>query len=265
MSGETAHLVCDLTDAQATARALQQAAPDAVIHAQAMSDVDRCELEPAQAEAMNAQTVEHLCRALKASGVPVLVLSTDYVFDGTKGRPYDEDDAPNPLSVYGRSKWAGERIALRYRGTLVVRPSTLFGPGRDNFCDTIAERARRGTAVQAFVDQATSPTYTDDLAGALEAILRALRGAAGRQMPRIVHVTNAGGCRRMEFAARVVELLGAPASLVQPIRMEEQARPARRPAYSVLTSRHLAAMIGTTLRPWDEALHAYLRRRHWIN
>ena len=264
MPGEAGHLACDLADATAAARALRQAAPDAVIHTQAMSDVDRCELEPREAERMNAQTVDHLCHALEASGVPILVLSTDYVFDGTKGRPYDEDDTPNPISAYGRSKLEGERLALQYSGAVVIRPSTLFGPGRNNFCDTVVERVRRGETVQAFIDQATSPTYTDDLAGALEAILRAMRGDARRRMPRIVHATNGGGCRRIEFVTRVLELLGYPASLVQPIRMEEQARPAKRPAYSVLTSRHLATIIGAQLRPWDEALHAYLRHRHWL-
>jgi len=251
------HLACDLQDAQAVRRALDTVRPDVIVHTQALSDVDRCEREPAEAWAMNVTTAEHLCLARDPLTLLVAV-STDYVFDGTKGRPYDEADAPHPVSVYGRSKLEAERMILAQSNTYVVRPSTLFGPARMNFCDLIIQRARQGEPIEAFVDQTTSPTYTADLADGLEALVHALTSDRGPTLPRIYHVTNTGACSRLEFAQRVVELLGAPQGLIRPVRMAEQRRPAQRPVYSGLTSRHLGTTIGKTLRPWDEALRAYL-------
>jgi len=234
-----------------------------------MSDVDACERDPAQAHAQNVETVANLTEALgegRSGGIGsvFVYVSTDYVFDGTKGTPYDETDPPHPISVYGRSKADGEQAALGYERGVVVRPSTLFGAGRANFCDMIARGALEGGTVEAFTDQTTSPTFTDDLAEAIGDLIPAL--AAGRTgMPRIFHTANAGGCTRLAFAHRVVDLLGRPRSCVRPIRMHEQQRPAQRPAYSALTTRVLPAIIGRTLRPWDEALEAYLRQRHWLS
>ena len=259
----TRHEVCDLADAEAVNRLMRSVKPDAVIHAQAMSDVDRCELQPQQAELMNARTVEHVCRAAELTGALVIALSTDYVFDGAKDSPYGETDPPRPISVYGRTKLAGEQVALRYARGVVVRPSTLFGPGRMNFCDAIVERCRRGEPIDAFTDQATSPTYTEDLAEALDRLATALVTRDWTSAtPRLYHAANAGGCTRVQFASRIVERLGGSPALVRPIRMQDQHRPAPRPPYSVLTSHHLTAIIGTQLRPWDEALNAYLTSQH---
>ena len=256
--------MCNLLDPAQTARVIEQAQPEVIIHAQAMSDVDRCEREPEQAHAQNVQTVTQLVQSLGLLRPLLIYVSTDYVFDGTKGSPYDETDSPHPISVYGRSKVEGERAALAYVRGMVVRSSTLFGAGRSNFCDMIVRGALEGGTVEAFIDQTTSPTFTDDLAEAIGDLIPAL--AAGRTgMPRIFHTANAGGCTRLAFAHRVVDLLGRPRSCVRPIRMHEQQRPAQRPAYSALTTRVLPAIIGRTLRPWDEALEAYLRQRHWLS
>jgi dTDP-4-dehydrorhamnose reductase len=251
-------------DASRTKQLVQESTPDVVIHTQAMSDVDRCEQEPSLAEAMNVRTTAHLVEALRDSGALLMHLSTDYVFDGRKRRPYDETDTPNPLSVYGRSKLEGERVALGYTPSLVIRPSTLFGPGRMNFCDQIVLRVRANQPVEAFTDQQTSPTYTEDLAEAIAELVRGDRATAALPA-RILHIANADGCSRVEFAQRTVGLLGKSAALIQAIRMAEQRRPAPRPAYSVLTSRHLPALLKRILPPWDNALERYLRQRHWIN
>ncbi len=255
------HVVCDLVDARRAAEVIGAIRPDAMIHTQALSDVDRCELEPDAARAQNVETMASLLRALERApgrGRAWLVhVSTDYVFDGTKGTPYDENDEPRPVSVYGRMKLDAERLALGYPRAVVVRPSTLFGPGRANFCDTIVARLRAGEPVEAFADQVTSPTYTVDLAEGLEALCAAL-GRADEPPARVVHVANAGGCSRVVFARRIAELIGSSPELVRDIPMAAQRRPARRPAYSALTTIHLARLIGRTLRPWDDALRAYL-------
>ena len=255
------HVVCDLGDARRAAEVIGAIRPDAMIHTQALSDVDRCELEPDAARAQNVGATASLLEALERTpgrGRAWLVhVSTDYVFDGTKGTPYDENDEPRPVSVYGRMKLDAERLALGYPRAVVVRPSTLFGPGRANFCDTIVARLRAGEPVEAFADQVTSPTYTVDLAEGLEALCAAL-GRADEPPARVVHVANAGGCSRVVFARRIAELIGSSPELVRPIPMAAQRRPARRPAYSALTTIHLARLIGRTLRPWDDALRAYL-------
>ena len=257
------HVACDLEDPRATAAAVLHLAPAAVIHAQALSDVDRCEQEPARAEALNAAATRHLVDALAGTPAWLVYVSSDYVFDGAKGAPYDEADAPRPLSVYGRSKLAGEAAALRHPRTLVVRPSTLFGPGRMNFCDFIVQQLLGGGIVEAFCDQTTSPTYTVDLAEALVDLLGAIRQTSS-MLSRVVHVANAGACTREAFAEYVADRLGHPRAGIRAIRMADQRRPARRPPCSALTSRYLKPLIGRELRPWDEAVTAYLRRRRWL-
>jgi dTDP-4-dehydrorhamnose reductase len=232
-----------------------------VIHAQALSDVDQCERDPHLAEASNVTTTANVVQAARAVGAWLLSVSTDYVFDGAVGRPYDERDATNPVSVYGKSKLEGERVALGYPRSVVVRPSTLFGPGRMNFCDRVVTAANAGQPVPAFVDQVTSPTYTMDLAEALVQFAQRLLVCGGPDdLPsRIFHMANAGRCSRLEFAHRIVDLLGQPRDLVQAVRLADERRAAPRPAFSALTSRYLTEVIGRTLRPWDEALEAYLQ------
>jgi dTDP-4-dehydrorhamnose reductase len=257
-------VVCDLLDLAQVRRTIEALAPDVLIHAQALSDVDRCEREPAEAIAQNATTVQHVVSALAGRPTLLVHVSTDYVFDGRKGAAYEEADPPNPVSVYGRSKLEGERQALRHPRAIVVRPSTLFGPGRMNFCDHVVQRLKAGEPVEAFFDQRTSPTYTVDLAEAIEAISRALLERPAEAWPRIVHAANAGGCTRVAFAERVADLLGCSRDLIQRIPMAAQRRPAPRPPCSMLTTTILPSLIGRTLRPWDEALEAYLRRRRFV-
>ena len=257
-------MACDLRDAARTAAAVRAAAPDLVIHAQAMSNVDQCELEPDAAWEQNVRALEHLVAALDPGRTWLVALGTDYVFDGRKGAPYDETDTPNPLGAYGRAKLAAERVALGFPRGIVARTSTLFGPGRMNFCDHIVARASAGEPVEAFIDQVTSPTYTDDLAEALGAVGAAARSPGAGDAPRLVHITNAGSASRVAFAERVVGLLGLPQALIRRIRLADQRRPAPRPPCSAMTSRHVERLIGRTLRPWDDALRAYLHYRRWL-
>jgi dTDP-4-dehydrorhamnose reductase len=257
--------VCDLLDAGRTTQVIRDLCPEVVIHSQALSDVDRCEREPALAQAQNVQATANLVGALATTGAFLVYVSSDYVFDGTKGRPYDEGDAPKPLSVYGRSKVRGEHMTLQYARSIVVRPSTLFGAGRMNFCDQAVRRLREGQPVEAFVDQTTSPTYTDDLAEALDGLIRALVGSGLGGKSRVYHLVNAGSCTRAEFAYRLADLLGRSRGQIRPIRVAEQHRPAPRPRYCALMTKELPNVIGRSLRPWDDALQSYLRQRGWLN
>ena len=214
---------------------------------------------------MNVETTATLVRVLRGAPAVLVQVSTDYVFDGAKGAAYDERDAPHPLSVYGRTKAEAEQIALRHPRAAVVRTSTLFGEGRMNFCDHLVERLRQGQPVEAFRDQVTSPTYAADLAEALARLGDALARSADGRWARVYHLANAGGCSRVAFAERVAELVGGSKTFIRAIAMADQRRPAPRPAYSALATVHAPQMIGRTLRPWDEALHAYLQARGWLS
>lgn len=256
--------MCDLSAPAQAAALVAAVRPEVVINAQALSDVDACEQDPAAAEAGNVQTVRVLTAALQSSGALLVHLSTDYVFDGEKGAPYVETDPPRPLSVYGRSKWAGEQVALAYARGVVVRTSTLFGPGRHNFCDYIVRQVRAGQPVDAFADQVTSPTYTRDLAAALEVLTARLAPAAALPV-RLFHAVNEGQASRVAFARRIAERVGAPPDLVCPIRRADQRRPAARPAFSALASLYLSTTIGRRLPTWDDALLSYLHLARWAN
>ena len=250
---------------------LEEVQPRVILHTQALSDVDRCEREPQVAQRLNVDTTATLVEALdhhqrrKGQGPPpwLISVSTDYVFAGTKGAAYDETDVPDPISEYGRSKWRGEQAALRYPRAVVARTSTLFGPGRMNFCDHIVERLRAGQSVEAFIDQVTSPTLTTDLAAALGALSAALESwpPRGESWPRVVHLSNAGWCTRLSFAQRVAALIGGNPDLIRPIRMADQHRDAPRPPQVGLATKHVPQLIGRMLRSWQDALDAYLRQR----
>jgi dTDP-4-dehydrorhamnose reductase len=245
----------DLTDEARVRSAADGIEFDAVVHAAAMTDVDRCESEPDLAMRANRDATRHVAALARDRGATLVCLSTDYVFDGTKRSPYLEDDPPAPMNAYGRSKLAGEEAVVASGATcLIVRTSWLFGAGGRNFVDTIAGKLGRGEALEVVDDQRGSPTYAHDLAFAIEILLR--RGARG-----IVHVTNSGETTWYGLAVEIARYLGST-SLVAPVTSERFRRPAPRPAYSVLSGERYRAIAGDLLRPWQEAVHHYLARRN---
>lgn len=248
----------DVTDAAALRRALRSVPggrPDVVIHAAAMTHVDRCEQEPALAEAANAQAPGLLAEECRALGARLVHVSTDYVFDGAGTRPYAEDDPTGPRSVYGRTKLEGERrVRATLPDALIVRTAWVFGPGR-NFVRTMLEAAHRalhgqGPGLRVVDDQRGSPTYADDLARALIALVEA--GGTGTY-----HVANAGIATWWELARAAIDEWGHPELPIARVRTEEFPRPAPRPAWSVLDCGR-AERLGVRMRPWREALRAYL-------
>jgi len=181
-------------------------------------------------------------------------VSTDYVFDGSKGSPYMEEDPTGPINVYGRTKLAGEDAA-RASGapSLIVRTSWLYGRGGKNFVDTIAAKLGKGESLEVVDDQRGSPTYARDLADGIEVLLR--RGATGT-----VHVTNSGQTTWHGFAVEIARYLGSSAAIA-PTTSDRFQRPAPRPKYSVLSGARFRGLTGESLRSWDEALHHYLASR----
>lgn len=244
----------DLTDEARVRAAAQGIDFDAVVHAAAMTDVDRCEAEPERALAANRDAVRFVGALARERGATLVHVSTDYVFDGRKGSPYLEEDPTSPINAYGHSKLAGEEAA-RASGApcLVARTSWLFGSGGRNFVDTIAGKLARGESLEVVDDQRGSPTYAHDLAHAIEVLLR--RGARGT-----VHVTNSGETTWYGLALEIARYLGSPATIT-PVTSEKFPRPAPRPSYSVLSGERYRAIAGESLRPWAEAVHHYLAQR----
>jgi dTDP-4-dehydrorhamnose reductase len=203
------------------------AAPDAIVHAGAWTNVDGCETDPDQAYRVNALGTRHVAEAARMVGARVCYVSTDYVFDGTGDRPYHEWDATNPVSVYGRSKLAGETVLAP--GDTVVRTSWVCGRYGRNFVKTILDRAAQGQPLRVVDDQHGCPTFADDLAGMIRRLVVA-------RLPGVFHVTNQGPTTWYRFARDAVEAAGFDPSLVTPITTAEMQppRPAPRPAYSVL-------------------------------
>ena len=242
----------DVRDAVAVGKILRQAAPDVLVNASAYNDVDGAETHPDDAFAANAVGPAHLARACREAGTLLAHVSSDYVFDGAKQAPYDEDDLPRPLSVYGVSKLAGEQLLFASGAAfLLVRTSGVLGAGGSrvkggSFVERILARARAGEPLRVVNDQVFAPTCAPDLAAALVGLVE--RGARG-----LFHVTNSGSCTWHELAVACVELAGLRVP-VQPISSAELRRPARRPAYSVLSNARYGALGLPPLRPWRDAL-----------
>jgi len=215
--------------------------PEVVLHAAAWTDVDGAEDHPEAAEAVNVRGTENVV----ALGAPVVYFSTDYVFDGTKNRPYVESDQPSPLSIYGRTKLAGEQ---QVREGWIVRSSWLFGWTGRNFVRTMLTLAKQQDEVRAVADQRGSPTYVGHLAEAVPRILELPYGMR--------HLAADGDCTWAEFAEAIFEEAGIGCRVV-PITTEELGRPAPRPGYSVLRSEHDDT---PRLPHWREGLRACLAR-----
>lgn len=246
------HAELDVTRCPDVRRAVRDAAPDWVVHLAAYTDVDGCEKDPDRAFIVNGLGARNAAMAAHEMGAGVLALSSDYVFDGRTREPRREHDIVGPLSQYGRSKLAGERGAREVNPRhVIVRTSWLYGAGGRNFVDTIVARARAGEPLAVVDDQRGSPTWTGDLSGALADLLE--RGEYGTY-----HVTNRGDCTWHEFAEAVCREAGLAVD-IRRITSEELARPARRPAYSVLCPAWFEHVSGRTMPHWQDALTRYLR------
>jgi dTDP-4-dehydrorhamnose reductase len=242
------HAGLDIADREAVLRTVQQVHPEWIINAAAFNDVDGAETLAEAAFAVNGAGAGHLAEAAVVVGASIVHISTDYVFDGSKGTPYTEDDAPNPLSVYARSKYDGERRVLESGASAcVLRTAWLYGLHGKNFVKAILAAAARGGPLKVVADQVGSPTATADLARAIVQVLQTpARG--------LFHVANAGACSRFEFAQAIVQ----GSVVVLPITTAEAARPARRPKNSSLASLNWQEAGMSPLPTWRDALSRFL-------
>ena len=243
----------DITALESTERILTTLKPKTVINCAAYTDVDGCEANVEKAMQVNCEGVAHLAIASRAIGARLVHISTDYIFDGGKGSPYVEDDAPCPLGVYGESKLAGEMNAAFNPDHLIVRTQWLYGLHGNNFVETMLRLASEKNELTVVDDQIGSPTWTVDLGHAILALLKT--GHSG-----IYHAANSGYCSWNGFAKAIFEESGLPIQ-VTGMTTDELNRPARRPLYSTLDCSKLARDAGFQPRSWRAALKEYLQLR----
>jgi len=241
----------DITHQKETLRALLKIRPQWIINVAAYTQVDQCEKERALAFKVNAEGVKNLALACREIQAKLFHVSTDYVFDGKKQKPYVEGDYPAPISVYGQSKLQGESYVQDLLDDfIIIRSGGLYGKRGINFVNTIIEMAKGRDELTVVNDQMVSPTYTVDLSKAIGSLMEV--------SPKgIFHVVNSGYCTWYQCACKILELVGSKKKVI-PISSSQLNRPATRPSFSVLNCSKFTEVTGMELRPWDEALTEYL-------
>ncbi|CEK14874.1 dTDP-4-dehydrorhamnose reductase [Chthonomonas calidirosea] len=242
----------DILDFSATRATLQQCKPDMLIHTAAYTHVDGCERDPDRAFQINALGTWHVAAACAEQDIPIVYISTDFVFDGRKTTPYTEFDPPNPINHYGASKLAGEQAVQKLcRRHYIVRTQWLFGVHGKNFPGTILELAQKRNELPVVVDQRGSPTST-------LALSRALIKLLDTPLYGTYHIACKGECSWFEFAQKTLELAGISHVTLHPIPAEQWPSPTHRPAYSVLRRYVLELQGRDDLPTWQEALEEFI-------
>jgi len=240
----------DVTNLDAVKECVAAVNPDVIIHAAAYTKVDLAEQEPDLAYQVNALGTRNVAIAAEEVGARLCYISTDYVFDGKANVPYREYDQTNPLSVYGKTKLAGEKLAASLSSRYyIVRTAWVYGKHGSNFVKTMLRLASEQGELRVVDDQIGSPTYTVDLADFLMELVQTEKYG-------IYHATGAGKCSWYEFARAIFEAAGVDA-VVHPVSTEASPRPAPRPKFSVLDHMAIRANGLSDLRHWREGLHSY--------
>ncbi len=247
------HADIDITKADDVERVLTAIHPDVVIHAAALPDIDYCETHLEETQKVNVDGTRNVMHGAAQIGAGLVQISTDAVFDGTKGAPYVETDATKPISVYGRSKLAAELVVTEYEKHWIFRVSVLFGPGKENFVSKAIEHVRAGMLHKVASDQLGSATYTLD---ASEKILELVEAKAYG----LYHLCNSGPCTRMDLAKQAVVDAGLDPELVQGMPVESMSRPGPRVKYAVMEMAALRNRGFAAPRPWQEALREYVKK-----
>jgi dTDP-4-dehydrorhamnose reductase len=258
------HEDLDVTDEAGVASAIHSAEPDWVLNTAAFHRVDDCEVDPTSTFAVNAVGALNVSRAAADAGGGVVFYSTDYVFGGEdrdRDHPYQEDDNPRPLSVYGTSKVAGEQLVMQANPRhLVVRSAGLYGTATSRkgwtFPELMLTKARTDGIIRVVTDQVLSPTFTADLARKTKELIE--HDAVG-----LFHLTNAGECSWFDFARGALDIAGVEAK-IEPIGTAQLQQRARRPSYSALATTRLEKAGLSPMRPWKEALSDYLQQKGMI-
>lgn len=255
--GEGVDLIVDIADVDAVDRAFDEVKPSVVIHGAAYTDVDGCERDPERADAVNHRGARAIAGAAKRTGAYVLAVGTDFVFSGRRGAPYSERSDPDPISVYGSSKLAGEQAVLETDPSFAVaRTAWVYGGAGKHFPRTVLGVVTSRGEMSVVDDETSCPTFAGDLAEGLIAL-------AAQRPSGIFHLVNEGAISRYEFARAIMIAAVKDADLIAPISTEAflaaYPLPAKRPANSALEN-HRAAQLGVRLPDWRSSLQTYVPR-----
>ena len=254
----------DITDIDTVIKVAEKEKPDFIIHAAAYTEVDKAEDEPELCRKINSFGTKNIAVVAKENNIKLIYISTDFVFDGQKNTPYNEEDTPNPVSVYGLTKYEGEKyiqeICEKY---FIIRVSWLFGelPNVNkgtNFVETMLKLAKEKTSLSIVADQIGSPTYTGDLAEIIEKIIT-LSPEYG-----IYHFSGDGECSRYDFAEEIFKQKNIKIEL-KSIKSEEYIQKAKRPPYAYLSKTKIEKALGIKVRPWKEMTKEYFKKKHVYN
>lgn len=244
----------DITDMVSVQKILTALKPKVVVNCAAYTDVDGCETNAETAMQVNAEGVAFLAMITREIGAKLVQISTDYVFDGSKGSPYNEDDLQKPLNIYGESKLAGELNVDINPDNLLIRTQWLYGINGKNFVETMLKLAKEKDELSVVDDQIGSPTWTMDLARGIIALI-------DKDCRDVYHFANSGNTSWNGFAKAIFEESGIPVKL-HSMTTEQLNRPARRPLHSTLDCSKLVEDTGFNPQPWREALKQYLALRN---
>ncbi len=247
-----AHVEMDVTHAEAVRHTFDELRPELVIHAAAWTDTAGCESDPERALLVNGEGSRHVAEACARAGAAMLYVSTNEVFAGEAAEPYQEEDEPNPINAYGRSKLEGERyVQSTMERYYIVRTAWLYGAGRVSFPEKVLRTAAEARSLKGVTDEIASPTWTADLAAGIAALVR---GAPFG----IYHLTNSGHCSRLEWVQEILRIVGLGDVTVEPASQREFEAQYRKPVFSALANVN-AASLGIELRSWQQALEEHLR------
>jgi len=242
----------DITDAEAVRVLLERIRPEVVVHPAGIPDLDIADADPARAQLVNVEGTRHVVESARAVGAAVVYISTDAVFNGRSTRPYVESDQPDPITVYGQTKLAGEIITQTLPQHWIFRVPVLFGPGKTNFVEKGLRKIAAGEQYIVASDQMGCATYTLDASYKIMEVVEARRYG-------LYHLANQGTCTRFELARRAVELAGLDSSKVVGVPAAQMGRRAPRLKYAVMEMAALRGAGFSLPRPWPEALADYLR------
>lgn len=241
----------DLTDYTALEKFFEINAPDIIINCAAYTAVDKAEEEPEPAYLLNAEVPGKLAILANQYNSFLIHISTDYVFDGRNYRPYKENDLPNPLSVYAKSKFVGEQKVLQFNDTIVLRTSWLYSQFGHNFVKTMLKLGKERDALSIVFDQTGSPTNARDLADAIMKITEILN--KDEPMQGIFHFSNEGLCSWYDFAKEIIDFAGYSCNLL-PVTTDNYPLPAIRPNYTVLDKSRIKKTLNISIPHWKDSL-----------
>lgn len=247
------HHDIDVRCLEPTKRIVKEARAQIVIHCAAFTDVDGCSRNPRKAYQVNAVGTRNVARACADAGATMVLISSNEVFDGTKTKPYEEADHPNPTNTYGISKFAAERHTQQLLNHFyIVRTSWMYSARGSNFIHRIQKIADEKEPLSVVTDELGAPTWSEDLAPAILALTKS-------EQYGLYHLVNSGHTSRYNLARMVLDLTGRQGITIDPIRIEDYDRPSTPPKNGVLANVR-GASIGIKLRPWDKALREFLQQ-----